>query len=256
MQTPISYKNGKQLLLLLGILFSVPAFAQLPQKEIIPLQQTWLGYFNQTRFNNKWGTWTDLHLRRTGNFVDQWSLGIARVGLTYYLSDRVRLTAGYAYVHHYPSASSPVAWPEHRPWQQIQWYQAYKGFSTMQWLRFEQRFRRQLSNGGLGEGYNFNYRIRYNFMLMVPLKGKVIEPKTPFLALNDELHINMGREIIYNYFDQNRAFIGLGYQFTRHLNAQLGYMNVFQQQAVGNRFNNTHAIRFFVFHTLDLRPHD
>ena len=42
-------------------------FAQTKQTESV--QQVWFGYFNQTRFSNKWGTWTDLHLRTKEDFV-------------------------------------------------------------------------------------------------------------------------------------------------------------------------------------------
>ena len=27
------------------------------------VQQVWMGYFNQSRFGNKWGSWLDIHLR-------------------------------------------------------------------------------------------------------------------------------------------------------------------------------------------------
>jgi hypothetical protein len=243
----------RNILIVLTLATSTGLMAQTPAKQVTEQQQTWLGYLNQTRLTSKFGTWTDLHLRRTGHFLDRWSIGIARAGLTYYVTDRVRLTAGYAYIHHYPAAGNQTAWPEHRPWQQIQWFNAYKGFGTMQYLRFEQRYRRRVANDQLEDGYNFNYRLRYNFLLTVPLKGKQMAPGIPFLVLNDEIHINMGKQILYNYFDQNRAFLGIGYPFTSHLNAHLGYMNLFQQLPAGNRFNNTHAIRLFVFHNLDFR---
>ncbi len=243
----------RHFLLLITFLASAGLLAQTPAKQITEQKQTWLAYLNQTRLSPKLGIWTDIHLRRTDNFFDRWSLGIARAGLTYYFSDRVRLTGGYAYIHHYPAAGSQTAWPEHRPWQQLQWFGVHKGFATMQYLRLEQRYRRRVTNDQLQEGYNFNHRVRYNFLLTVPLKGRQITAGAPFLVLNDELHINLGKEITYNYFDQNRAFLGIGYQFRPDLNAQLGYLNVFQQLPAGNRFNNAHAIRLFVFHNLDFR---
>jgi hypothetical protein len=248
--------NLRTFLLVLYLTLAWKSFAQTTSRQVIPQQQTWLGYFNQSRFANKWGGWTDLHLRRTGNFVDQWSVGIARLGITYYLSDRVQLTAGYAYARHQAPEEFRISQPEHRPWQQIQWYQSYRLFTATHWLRTEQRYRRRVSNDTPADGYQFNHRIRYSIMLLAPLKGKLLAPKTPFLALNNELHINLGKEIIFNTFDQNRAFIGLGYQFTPHLNAQLGYMNVFRQLPTGNRFTNAHVIRFFVFHALDFRRQD
>jgi hypothetical protein len=215
-------------------------------------QQLWLGYFNQTRLTNKSGIWVDLHARFNEDFIKETFQNIARVGYIYYLSDQTRLTAGYAYVTNYPHNGGPNV-PEHRPWQQIQWFDKKNGFNLMQWLRIEERYRQKVADGALVDSYNFNWRFRYNFALTFPLKGKQVVPKTPFLFFNNEVHINAGKKIINNYFDQNRLFLGFGYQFTSHVNAHLGYMYVFQQQPEGNKYFNTHAIRLFVFHNLDLR---
>jgi hypothetical protein len=225
------------------------------QKHTEDREQLWIGYFNQTRFTKRFGTWTDLHYRRTDNFTNHSFQFLARVGFTYYISNNVRATAGYAYVHHFEEEPTPAR-EEHRPWQQLWWKQDYNGFATMQWIRLEERYREKIKEGQVVDGYNFNYRLRYNLSLFVPLKGKKLVANTPFFALIDEVFINMGKEIVNNYFDQNRFFIGFGYQFNTHLNAQLGYMNLFQQTAAGNKYTNTHAIRFFVFHTLDLRKQE
>jgi len=56
----------------------------------------------------------------------------------------------------------------------------------------------------------------------VPLKGKQVAPKVPFVFVN-EVFINFGKNIVNNYFDQDRVFAGMGYPFTSHFNAQLGY---------------------------------
>lgn len=103
------------------------------------------------------------------------------------------------------------------------------------------------------DGYNYNFRVRYNFSFLIPLKGKEMVAHTPFLAIQDEVFLNFGDRIAYNTFDQNRFFAGFGYQFSSHLNAQFGYMNVYQQEASGNHYLSTHAIRLFVFHSLDFR---
>lgn len=87
----------------------------------------------------------------------------------------------------------------------------------------------------------------------IPLKGREMVGKTPFVALIDEIFLNFGDRITCNTFDQNRFFAGLGYQFTSHLNIQLGYMNVYQQEASGDNYFSTHAARLFVFHSLDLK---
>jgi hypothetical protein len=214
-----------------------------------------MGYFNQTRFSKNWGAWVDLHLRTKEDFFTNFSQSITRVGVTYYLNDDVRLTAGYAYVLNFPADAHPgVTQPEHRPWQQIQWNTKYTGLRLMQYLRFEQKFKRKIKDPDeLDEGYNFNYKLRYNFLLSAPLSKKGYAPKTLSFVVNNEVHINFGKEIVYNYFDQNRFFIGFGYQTNKTDNLQFGYMNIFQQLPAGNKYRSVNAARIFYFHNLDLR---
>jgi len=232
------------------MLFSLQSFSQ--EKEFETREMAWFGYFNQTRFTNRSGLWVDLHLRMNDDFIKEVHTTIARVAYIYYLSDQSRLMAGYAYATQYGHEGAPDV-PEHRPWQQVQWFEKKNWFNLMQWVRLEERFRRKVSAGELTDDYNFNFRVRYNMAFTIPLVGKKVEPKTPFIFINDEVFINFGKNITYNYFDQNRAFVGIGYQFTQHLNAHLGYMYVFQQLPEGNKYVNINAIRMFVFHNLDFR---
>lgn len=238
------------------LLISVASLAQTVARTKHTREQVWLGYFNQTRLTNKFGLWLDVHWRQTDQFVDRPFQLLIRPAVTYFIKDNLRANVGYAFVNHFPAEGLQTSRPEHRPWQQIWWNQKYPGLTTLQWLRFEQRFNRKIANDELQDGYNFNFRLRYNFSFFVPLKGKELVAKTPFVALIDEVFLNFGHRIVYNTFDQNRFFLGVGYQFTSHLNAQFGYMNIYQQEAVGNSYISTNAIRLFVFQTLDLRDKD
>lgn len=237
--------------LLFSLCLILPTFTQAQEKNIENFEQSWFAYFNQTRFTEKSGLWVDLHLRLNDNFTNEVGLTIARFGYTYYLSEQTRITAGYAYVTQYGSEANAPDIPEHRPWQQIQWVEKKNRFTFMQWIRLEERFRRKVEDSELASGYNFNYRIRYNMALTIPLKGKELVAKTPFILLNNELHINFGKEITNNYFDQNRLFLGVGYQFTPQVNAHIGYMKVFQQLPAAATFRNIDSIRLFVYHNLD-----
>jgi len=224
-------------------------------KSTEKVNQVWLGYLNQTRLSNKFGLWTDLHLRTKENFVDNFSQSIVRLGLTYYLTDATKLTAGYAFISIYPAdAHKKITQPEHRPWQQVQWHTKYGKKRMMQWFRLEERFRRKILNDStLATGSNFNFRVRYNIWYDVPLSKKGIVPKTVSFVVNDELHINFGKQIVNNYFDQNRLFAGLKYQVSEHSNVQVGYMNLFQQLAAGNKYRSIHTMRLFYFQNFDLR---
>ncbi|KAA9340434.1 DUF2490 domain-containing protein [Larkinella humicola] len=228
----------------------------LPTKQVRTQQQAWLGYFNQTRLSNRWGIWLDLHARRTDDFLDRWSTLIVRPGLTYYVSDQVRLTVGYAHARLYPAlpptnGADPLVRPEHRFWQQINWQGHFKRLHLNQWIRAEERNVRKTLGNELADGYSFNYRFRYMITVQVPLKGDTPKPGVPNFVVQDEIHINAGRHITYNYFDQNRFFVGLAYPFSKTFTAQLGYMNLFQQQTSGTNFVNNHTIRLFLFHNLN-----
>lgn len=236
------------------MLLTFPFWAK-AQKQTTQVQQTWLNYFNQTRFSDRWGMWADISLRSKDDWVSDISMLLTRVGATYYVTNNTKLTAGYAYVHHFPGDNHPeVAMPEHRPWQQVQWHHNKPKLRLMQWIRLEERFRRRIAAPDkLGEGYNFNYRVRYNMLLAVPLARKSFAPRTFSGVLNNEVHVNFGRQITFNTFDQNRFFAGFFYHVNQHDQIQAGYMNLYQQLAAGNRYRSVHTARISYFHTLDLR---
>ena len=118
----------------------------------------------------------------------------------------------------------------------------------------EEKFKRKILNESeLASGYTFNYKMRYNFFLQVPLSKKGIQPNTLSFVVNDEVHINFGKQIVYNYFDQNRFFLGFAFQTNKTDNLQFGYMNLFQQLASGNQYKMINAARIFYFHNIDLR---
>jgi Protein of unknown function (DUF2490) len=239
----------------LGLFFCYTLALGQNTKTTQQVEQTWTGYFNQTRLSDKWGFWTDIHFRTKEEWVQDAGQFIFRVGGTYYLNDKTKLTAGYAFINHFPAESHQnISQPEHRPWQQVQWHANSSRFKLMQWVRLEERFRRKIeSNDALADGYNFNWRVRYNIMMQFPLGKKPFAPGSLALAVNDEAMINFGKEITYNYFDQNRFFVGFHLYTSTHNWLQFGYMNLFQQLAAGNKYRTIHAARIFYFQNLDLR---
>jgi hypothetical protein len=228
-------------------------FAQ--TKQVQHLQQVWLAYNNQTRVSDKFGFWLDLHLRTKDDFFTDLSQTIIRPGVTYYFNDATKFTVGYAWINIYPADNhSKVTQPEHRIWQQLQWHTKYGRLRTMQWLRLEERYRREIVNDStLGEGYDFNFRWRYNFLLQIPLTKRPLKAGDLSVIINDEVHINSGKKIVYNYFDQNRFFVGLAVNVSAQDNIQFGYMNLFQQLSAGNKYKSINAARVYFFHNLDFR---
>jgi hypothetical protein len=249
----MGYKNKKWLIIIPLIWLSFPIFSQNIEKRTINENQLWLGYFNQTRLSNKAGVWLDVHHRRKDNLIKRPTQQLFRPAIIYYLKDNIRFYGGYVYSLNYPEPEQTTLRPEHRPWQQFWWTKKYSAFSTVQYIRLEQRFVGKVINDKLINDYTFNYRARYNFTLFVPMLGKEIKPGVPFLFVIDEVFVNFGKEITNNYFDQNRFFTGVGYQFSQHTHMQLGYLNILQQKSSGDVFNNINGLRLFLLHNFDFR---
>jgi hypothetical protein len=225
------------------------------QKQVNTFEQTWIGYLNQLRVSKNWGIATDFHIRTKDKFYRDLSVGVFRTGLTYYFTDNTTATAGYAYFHYFPDdGHSNVAQPEHRFWEQIQWNNNYPGIRLQHRIRLEERFRRKIKNDdALANGYNFNYRARYNLTFFTSLSKRAFAPKTLSFFIGDEVMLNFGKQIVYNTFDQNRVLAGFNYHINSHNNFQFGYMNVFQQLSSGKNYKVFHVARIYYLHTLDLR---
>jgi hypothetical protein len=228
-------------------------FAQ--QKQTTHIRQVWFGYVGQARLNERWGLWLDLHLRTKEDFVNDLSTSIIRQGISYFASDRLRFTVGYAYVNYFPADDhSGVSQPEHRPWQQVYWSIPGKRSRVVNTIRLEERYKRKIKNTNeLGDGYNFNFRARYNTMLTLPLSRNAFAPHTLSVSMNNELMVNFGKQIVNNYFDQNRLLLGFAYHVNAKDYLQFGYMNLFQQLPAGNRYKMFHVARAYFYHNIDLR---
>jgi len=225
------------------------------QKQTEYIKQAWLGYVSQTRLSDRWGVWLDLHLRTKEDFVNDLSTAIFRPGISYYANDRLRFTVGYAYVNFFPADDhSGVSQPEHRPWQQVYWTMQGKRSRVVNTIRLEERYRRKIkSDDELADGYNFNFRARYNTLLFLPLSRKAFAPNTFSVSMNNELMVNFGKHIVNNYFDQNRLLLGFAYHVNEKDYLQFGYMNLFQQLPAGNRYKMFHVARAYFYHNIDLR---
>lgn len=122
----------------------------------------------------------------------------------------------------------------------------------------EQRFVGRYSSSTIESEDEFplSHRLRYLFRLQVPLKGKAIIDKTPYVALYDEIFIGFGKNVNANVFDQNRLGLLVGYRFNKNIRVEGGYLNQiiqFGRQMNGqNIFQYNHGIIINVNFNIDL----
>jgi hypothetical protein len=116
--------------------------------------------------------------------------------------------------------------------------------------RFEYRWIGNASNqqsyDSDGSGFDFHGpvngiqkgRMRLFSRADIALKGKTIDPKELYMAVQNEVFLGIGRKTNNaGFFDQNRAYVGVGYKFSDAFRLELGYLN----QVVGSSSITTSA---------------
>jgi hypothetical protein len=162
-----------------------------------------------------WRYWLEGQLR-FGEDISSLTTGVFRPGVGYDLRPNATLWAGYALVG-FDSPRQPESITENRFWQQFSWNapQPLASLSFSSRTRLEQRLLEDSSETG--------WRLRQFFRVARPLEEKqrwlLIAFDEIFYQFNDtDYGATAG-------FDQNRAFLGIGYQFDPVKRVEFGYLN-------------------------------
>ncbi len=173
----------------------------------------WMMYFGMNKLSEKFSLHTEVQYRNHTIIPNEVEQLLLRTGLNYHFSKEAFASAGYAYIasYEFESPQKPPESTEHRIWQQ------FILNNRIGPLKFEHRYRveqRWVNN-------DFRSRFRYRLMLFIPLNSKQIEAGSIFLGLYDEIFVNSKK----TFFDRNRLYGALGYQFNRTSNLQVGLLH-------------------------------
>lgn len=226
--------------ILLLAIFSFTAL--LLQAQTVTQNTGWLLFLNSTKFNEKWGLHFDFQLRSQNNWDGVRNV-LVRPGITYYINKSSNATLGYLYTPTFLQNNSVVGGvspkstlTEHRIWQQyIYSHQPWKGAALSHRFRLEQRFIERQTDD------LFAQRFRYFFRLVQPLqKQEGAFTKGVFAALQNELFFNIQNKDQLNgsLFDQNRAYLAIGYRVSKSFDIEAGYLNQAVKGASANTVNN------------------
>lgn len=196
----------------------------------------WFMFLNNTKFNDKWGLQFDLQIRS----ADKWDHvrnTLVRPALQYFINKNSNVALGYLWQTTQVNPSGTdyyVSLNEHRIFEQYIFNHKISSVFASHRFRVEQRF---IERNGSAEDL-FSQRFRYFFRLIQPLqKTQPSFTKGAFVALQNEVFLNLQNKAQLNnsVFDQNRAYLALGYRFSKKVDMEAGYMN----QAVNGLTNNT-----------------
>jgi hypothetical protein len=225
-------------LIISGLLLSGPVIAA---KDINDFQ-TWgtatavgsLENVNPALKNFKY--WAEFQ-GRFGDDTSRFSQAIIRPGVGYVISNTTSVWVGYAFV---PTAEPffKRTFNEQRFWQQLLWNNQFSFGSVTSRSRLEERFAPRL-------GDDTGLRFRQMLKVSIPLTDA---PAYSVVA-SDEYFLNLNNTdwIPRKGFDQNRAFIGMGYNFNKEIKSEIGYMNQYINLARTpvNRNDHILSINFY-----------
>ena len=198
--------------------FSNNLYAQNDPEEM----GAWYMYVFNTRFkkDSLWGIQGDIQ-HRNYNLIGDLQQLLIRGGFTYMPKESpLKLTLGYGYISNGIQGDGGTSNIENRFYQETSFpVKLGKGIYSNHRFRYEMRF---------VEDQDFRTRYRYNLFINIPLNKLVIEPKTVYLSLYNEVFINGQRKIgngeTVAFFDRNRLYGASGYVFNKGLKMQLGMM--------------------------------
>ncbi|HTD94056.1 MAG TPA: DUF2490 domain-containing protein [Chitinophagaceae bacterium] len=183
-------------------------------------QSSHLGSWNviNTKLNlsKKWSVFNELQLRAQSFYHEQYYYEV-KGGLSYSFTKNFSLLLGLGKYVTYTAEGNftkPITANEFRLWQQ------FTINNYLQRFKFEHRYRieqRWFSNG------TYRNRFRYRFNAVVPLNHAKMGPGTFYLSAFDEVFLTNKAP----YFERNRIFAGAGYQFSKSLTIQPGYLHQF-----------------------------
>jgi hypothetical protein len=226
----------KRYLLLLAVLCLSTGrlFAQSSQSSI------WAAWFYNQKLSEHWGVGGDVQFR-SADKVDYLRNILIRPQVNYYFNKNQFVSVGYAYIgtNGRDVAGDKTFRAENRSWEQFMFTHKVTG-NTMLSHRFrvEQRYM-----GNSADGKNdsfFAQRFRYFARAIVPFVKDSVFTKGSYLALQNEVFFNIQNKEKTNnhFFDQNRAFVAVGYRFSKGVDLEVGYLNQYTKGVTSGTTNN------------------
>ena len=200
--------NLKKALILIGAFFyNTLLFTQTPGLG------TWNAITGRFNYNSKWHGFVELQLRSQQTYY-HFNYHEVKGGIGYMITPSLSALIGTGRYVTYPvneNFGNPIIQSEQRVWQQLIYNQTFPTFRIEHRLRAEQRY--------TSAGYRNRFRYRIN--AIIPLNNKTIIDNTFFISLSNEFHFN--NENVF--YEQNRFYLGAGYQFNKTWSLQMGWMN-------------------------------
>jgi hypothetical protein len=174
----------------------------------------WLIYIGSKKLEKGFDIHNEVQYRNYNAIGDLEQL-LLRTGIGYNLTENNNnVLLGYGYIlskNYIIDTDEKSTVEEHRIFQQFTTKQNIGKVGISHRYRLEERFVED----------DFKMRFRYFLGIKIPLQNKENGINSFYLSAYNEIFLNTKATV----FDRNRVYGGLGYQFSKDLRFELGYMN-------------------------------
>lgn len=179
-----------------------------------------------------------------------------RLWVHYFLNPNIKVSVfgGLWYNYFIGDNVNQRQYPEYRPALQVQFYKKFERNTFS--LRFRTEFREIKDKQG---NFETVFRERMLFKLQRLLTHQIYDKNSIYFIAQNELLFNDGSPVTgYKFFDQNRIFIGIGYNLTNNIAFESGYFSQFGYHTHDTNFDSNHVLQVsLIFDNLTrLKPID
>lgn len=186
--------------------------------------------------SKKWNLWGEAQLR-SQKLSNEFFYHELKGGVNYKPNKNLAILLGTGQYETYSNGGnfkSPVLSLEFRLWEQVTLVNNINRLKIEHRYRIEQRWRT--------DGYRNRFRYRLN--PIIPINKTTINKGTLYASIYNEIFLtNRGQ-----YFERNRVYGGLGYQFSDPFTLQIGWIRQFDYAG-----NNTKSKKDFIQTTIFFR---
>lgn len=201
----------------------------------------WFLLHGNYTLSDKFGLDSEIHLR-LGDMGGQKQQILLRPSIFYKYNKQIRFYVGYTYISSYPYGDQPIKsrTPENNIWIQVLMSHSKGNLNFSHRYRLEQRWIGNISstNNGYGlDGTIHKNRIRYR----LTTKFRIPTDLRFYFTAFDEIWINYGKNVGFNYLDQNWLYAGTGFYLSEFTTIELAYQWQLIRKSDGmmQEYNNT-----------------
>ena len=200
---------------------AVPAWANDAEEQL----GAWTGVQSNVRLTRRWSGFLQGEVR-TWDLAANLNETLVRAAAQFDVTPSFMVGLGYVRADTWGFDASFGARKrgEDRFYQELRKTHPFGRLTLQHRVRIEQRWFRENGRSTMGN------RGRYFIGATLPVTGRKIVPGSTFLRATNEIFLNYASDAVRTYpdradvFDQNRLYLGVGRQFTKDSNLQVGLL--------------------------------